>query len=39
MFSHWIWGIFNIQIQSDRKHKLMLFVFQNKDILRVIANW
>ena len=31
MFSHWIWGIFNIQIQSDRGHKLMLYMFQNKD--------
>ena len=31
MFSPWIWGIFNIQIQSDRGHKLMLFMFQNKD--------
>ena len=31
MFSRWIWGIFNIQIQSDRGHKLMLFMFQNKD--------
>ena len=31
MFSRWIWGIFNIQIQTDRGHKLMLFMFQNKD--------
>ena len=31
MFSRWIWGIFNIQIHSDRGHKLMLFMFQNKD--------
>ena len=31
MFSRWIWGIFNIQIQSDRGHKLKLFMFQNKD--------
>ena len=31
MFSRWIWGIFNIQIQSDRGHKLILFIFQNKD--------
>ena len=31
MFSRWIWGIFNIQIQSDRGHKLFLFMFQNKD--------
>ena len=31
MFSRWIWGIFNIQIQSDRGQKLMLFMFQNKD--------
>ena len=31
MFSGWIWGIFNIQIQSDRGNKLMLFMFQNKD--------
>ena len=31
MFSRWIWGIFNIHIQSDRGHKLMLFMFQNKD--------
>ena len=31
MFSRWIWGIFNIQIQSDRGHKLMLFSFQNTD--------
>ena len=31
MFSRWIWGIFNIQIQSDRGHKLTLFMFQNKD--------
>ena len=31
MFSRWIWGIFNIQIQSDRGHKSMLFMFQNKD--------
>ena len=31
MFSRWIWGIFNIQIQSDRGYKLMLFMFQNKD--------
>ena len=31
MFSRWIWGIFNIQIQSDRGHKLMLFMFQSKD--------
>ena len=31
MFSRWISGIFNIQIQSDRGHKLMLFMFQNKD--------
>ena len=31
MFSRWIWNIFNIQIQSDRGHKLMLFMFQNKD--------
>ena len=30
MFSRWIWGIFNIQIQSDRGHTLMLFMFQNK---------
>ena len=31
MFSRWIWGIFNNQIQSDKRHKLMLFIFQNKD--------
>ena len=31
MFSRWIWGIFSIQIQSDRGYKLMLFMFQNKD--------
>ena len=31
MFSRWIWGIFNIQIQSDRMHKLILFMVQNKD--------
>ena len=31
MFSRWIWGIFNIQIQSHRGHKLMLFMVQNKD--------
>ena len=31
MFSRWIWGVFSIQIQSDRGHKLMLFMFQNKD--------
>ena len=31
MFLRWIWGIFNIQIQSDRGHILMLFMFQNKD--------
>ena len=31
MFSRWIWGIFNIQIQSDRGHKLILYMFQNKD--------
>ena len=31
MFSRWIWGIFNIQIQSDRGHKLMLYMFQNND--------
>ena len=31
MFSRCIWGIFNIQIQRDRGHKLMLFMFQNKD--------
>ena len=31
MFLRWIWDIFNIQIQSDRGHKLMLFMFQNKD--------
>ena len=31
MFSCWIWGIFNIQIQSARGHNLMLFMFQNKD--------
>ena len=31
MFLRWIWGIFNIQIQSDRGHKLTLFMFQNKD--------
>ena len=31
IFSRWIWGIFNIQIQSDRGHTLMLFMFQNKD--------
>ena len=31
MFSRWIWGIVNIQIQSVRGHKLMLFMFQNKD--------
>ena len=31
MFSRWIWGIFNIQIQGDRGHKLMLLMFQNKD--------
>ena len=31
MFSNCIWGIFNIQIQSDRGHKLMLFIVQNKD--------
>ena len=31
MFSRWIWGIFNIQIQSDRGHKLMLYMFLNKD--------
>ena len=37
MFSRWIWGIFNIQIQSDRRHKLMLFMFQNinKDLLGI----
>ena len=31
MFSSWICGIFNIQIQSDSGHKLMLFMFKNKD--------
>ena len=31
MFSCWIWGIFNIQIQSNRGHKVMLFMVQNKD--------
>ena len=31
MFSRWIWGIFNIHIQSDREHKSMLFMFHNKD--------
>ena len=31
MFSRWIWGIFNIQIQRDRGHKLMIFMVQNKD--------
>ena len=31
MFSLWIWGIFNIPIQSDRGQKLKLFMFQNKD--------
>ena len=31
MFSCWIWSIFNIQIQSDRRHKLMLLMFENKD--------
>ena len=31
MFSRWIWCIFNIQIQSDRGHTLMLFMFPNKD--------
>ena len=31
MFSRWIWGIFNIHIQSDSGHKLILFMFQNKD--------
>ena len=31
MFSRWILGIFNIQIQSDRGHKLMLVMFQDKD--------
>ena len=31
MFLRWIWDIFNIQIQSDGGHKLMLFMFQNKD--------
>ena len=31
MFSRWIWGIFNIQSQSDRGHKLMLFKVQNKN--------
>ena len=25
------WGIVNIQIQSDRRHKLTLFMFQTKD--------
>ena len=29
MFSRWIWGIFNIQIQSDRGHKLMSFKQDN----------
>ena len=31
MFSRWIWGIFNIQTQSDRGHKLMLFMVPNKN--------
>ena len=31
MYSRWIWGVFNIQNQSDRGHKLMLFMLQNKD--------
>ena len=31
MFSRWILGISNIQIQHNRGHKLMLFMFQNKD--------
>ena len=31
MFLRWIWGIFNIQIQSNRGHRLMLFIVQNKD--------
>ena len=31
MLSRWIWSIFNIQIQSDRGHKLMLLMFQNND--------
>ena len=41
MFSRWIWGIFNIQIQSDRGHKLMLFMFKNKDkdLLGVLSVW
>ena len=30
MFLRWIWGIFNIQIQSDRGHKLMLLCFKIK---------
>ena len=28
MFSRWIWGIFNIQIQSDTGHELVIaFIF------------
>ena len=39
MFSRWIWFIYNIQIQGDRGHKLMLFMFQNKnkDLLGIYA--
>ena len=31
MFSHWIFYIFTAQIQSQKGHKLMKFMLQNKD--------
>ena len=31
MFSRWILHIFKVQIQSERGHKLIQFMFQNKD--------
>ena len=37
MFSHWIWGIFNIQIQTERGHKLMEIIchIKFKDLLDI----
>ena len=31
MFSCWILCILNVQIQIDKGHELILFMFQNKD--------
>ena len=31
MFSRCMWDIFNIQIQSDRRHKVILFMVLHKD--------